>query len=81
MLGGSHDNVSGSSSVGHQMSAESVKDLLLAMRLGEDDTAVEVGFGNYPRLAAFAAMVTRRTVIATDVKGRFYYFLYVYFIS
>jgi hypothetical protein len=63
------------------MSAESVKDVFLAMRLGEDDRALEVGFGNYARLAAFAAMVTRQTVIATDVKGRFYYFLYVYFIS
>jgi hypothetical protein len=61
--------LSASDSAGHQMAAVSVEILFKLIGLKYGDQVWELGYGNYPRLAVLAALVTQRAVIATEVPG------------
>jgi hypothetical protein len=60
-------DLSAGDSAGHQMAAVSVEMLFKLIRLKRGDQVWELGYGNYPRLAVLAALVTQKAVIATEL--------------
>jgi protein-L-isoaspartate O-methyltransferase len=59
-------------SSGHPMAVKSVFELFGIIGLKKGDTVLEIGYGNYPRLAIYAAIVTQKVVVATDFPRKIY---------
>jgi hypothetical protein len=74
----------GACSTGHQMASKSIRLLFKAVALQKGDIVLEMGYGNYPRLAIMAAILTGNLVIATECLGNIYcliVLLYIRFIE
>lgn len=56
----------GADRVGHPMASITIVELFLRIGLTKGDIVLEIGYGNYPRLAIYAAIITQQVVVATD---------------